>query len=369
MNARIGPADFAMPGAPVLATGAWFAGTPARVLGGHLRRATSAGDLLDAQACRRFDTAVDALLALPGDPPRAIAHDLHPDFHSSRVALTLAERLGVPAIPVQHHQAHLAAVLAEHAHDGPVVGIAADGVGLGHDGHAWGGELLRLTGSDCKRIGHLRALPMPGGDRAAREPWRMAAAAMHLVGRGNEIASRFAHRDGAASIASLLERPRLAPPTTSLGRHFDAAAALLGLCEDNHHDAAAPTALEAAAKAYGSPPAPRRQWHIAPDHTLDLLPLLADLIDEPDRTLGAARFHATLVAALADWLGAAAAECGIDTVVLGGGCFHNRLLAEGLERQLTAAGLSALRPKRLSPGDADLCVGQAWVAQKLLGET
>src|SRR5690606_14111424 len=173
------------------------------------------------------------LLELPGEPPRAIAHDLHPDFHSTRAGRALAERLRVPAIAVQHHHAHLAAVLAEHGHPGPALGIAADGVGLGDDGAAWGGELLLVDGATCSRLGHLRALPLPGGDRAAREPWRMAAAALQLAGRGEEIARRFAHHGAAAQLAQIIDRPHLSPPTTSLGRHFDAAAALLGLCEVN----------------------------------------------------------------------------------------------------------------------------------------
>lgn len=366
MNARDEPADLAMPGPPVLATGAWFASTAARVTDGHLRRATCVGNLIDADACRRFDAALEALLSVSGETPRAVAHDLHPDFHSTRVALALGERLGISAIPVQHHHAHLAAVLAEHGHQGAVVGLAADGVGLGTDGTPWGGELLQLEGCDCERIGHLRPLPMPGGDRAALEPWRMAAAVMHLAGRGEEIAARFAHRDSADQLASVLERPRLSPPTTSLGRHFDAAAALLGLCDDNHHEAAAPVALEAAASAHGPVEPEPRLWRFTPDGTLDLLPLLTSLIDEKEPARGAARFHATLVCALTEWLANAARLHDVDTVVLGGGCLHNHLLSEGLVRQLAATGLRVLHPVRLSPGDADLCVGQAWVAQRKL---
>lgn len=366
MNAPDTPAELMMPGPPVLAAGAWFASTAARVADGQLRRAPGAGDLIDADACRRYDLAIDALLAAPGEIAQAVAHDLHPDFHSTRVALAMAEGLGIPAIPVQHHHAHVAAVLAEHGHHGPVVGLAADGVGLGLDGTAWGGELLWVQGSACKRIGHLRALPMPGGDRAALEPWRMAVAVMHLAGRDGEIAARFAHREGAAQLAAVLDRPRLCPTTTSLGRHFDAAAALLGLCEDNHHDAAAPIALETVAKAHGPVPPEHCLWRFTPDGTLDLLPLLASLIDEVEAARGAARFHATLVCALAEWLVNAARLHGVDAVALGGGCFNNRLLTEGLVRRLAETGLRVLRPARLSPGDADLCIGQAWVAQRKL---
>lgn len=369
MSERKHRLDLTMPGPPVLATGAWFAATAARVGNGRLVRTASAGDLIDAEACRRYDAEIEALCLLPGEQPVAIAHDLHPDFHSTRVALSLAERHDIPAIAVQHHHAHLAAVLAEHHHDGPVLGIAADGVGLGADGKPWGGELLSVQGVRCERLGHLHPLPLPGGDRAATEPWRMAAAVLHLTGRGGEIAVRFAHRDAAASLAQLLDRPQLSPPTTSLGRHFDAAAALLGLCEDNHHDAAAPIALEAAASEYDQHTPDTGHWRIAADGTLDLLPLLADLIDESDPARGAARFHANLVSALCEWLTNAARQHEVDIVVLGGGCFHNRLLSDGLAARLEENGLRVLRPSHLSPGDADLCVGQAWVAQRMLEES
>ncbi|WP_230976666.1 Kae1-like domain-containing protein [Pseudothauera rhizosphaerae] len=350
----------------MLAAGAWFEGTPGRVADGRFHRAPGAGDLIDADACRRFDAALDALGALPGEAPRAVAHDLHPDFHSTLAACALAERLQVPAIPVQHHHAHLAAVLAEHGHAGPVVGIAADGVGLGTDGHAWGGELLHVDGAACTRLGHLRALPLPGGDRAAREPWRMAAAVLQRAGRGTEIARRFPRHTAAAQLASIVDRPQLSPPTTSLGRHFDAAAALLGLCEVNETGAQAAVALESAARAHGPVPPEPDAWRIEPDGTLDLLPLLARLADEPNAPLGAARFHATLAAALAGWLIAAAENLACRTVALGGGCFHNCLLSAALADRLAAAGLAVLRPERLPPGDAGLAAGQAWVAQRIL---
>ena len=150
------------------------------------------GDLSNPATCLALEEAVEHLQHILEVQPKAIAHDKHPDFFSTHLAMRLSEAWQVPAIAVQHHHAHIAAVLAEDRVDEPVLGLALDGVGLGDDGSAWGGELLRVEGAQYERLGHLRQLAMPGGDRAAREPWRMGAAALHLLGRGDEIVERFA---------------------------------------------------------------------------------------------------------------------------------------------------------------------------------
>lgn len=393
---------------PVLALGAWFKHAACLLADGRAQFGPNLGDLDNADACRAVEPAALALLAQAAAPVRAIAHDLHPDFHSTRVACALAARLGVPAIGVQHHHAHVGAVLAEHGRFDarPVLGLALDGVGLGTDGQAWGGELLWVAGGEFVRLGHLRPLRLPGGDRAAREPWRMAAAALHASGRGDEIAHRFSGQPAAAMLAQVLARPALCPPTSSLGRHFDAAAGLLGLCEVMQDEAEAAIALERLAASTAAPAVDRGDWRLlhrgdprqgetdgrsvhaepgAPDrrpapglsaHTapgvigqppdgtleLDLHPLLLRLADEPDAARGAARFQATLAAALVDWVEEARRRAGCATVVLSGGCLHNRLLADALHAALPARGLEVLGARRLSPGDAGLALGQAWVA-------
>ncbi len=374
---------------PILALGAWFKHAACLLEHDRARFGPNLGDLDNADACRSVEPAAEALLAQADGGVRAVAHDLHPDFHSTRVAAALAARLGVPAIGVQHHQAQVAAVLSEHRpfDQPPVLGHALHRVGLGPDGEAWGGELLWVGGARFVRLGHLRPLRLPGGDRAAREPWRMAAALLHAWGRGDEIAHRFSRQPAAALLGQVLVRPALCPATSSLGRHFDAAAALLGLCEVMQAEAEAAVALERLAAGSTAPPVSPADWQIIqatathgpasppseaspsvgalpPDLTLqlDLRPLLLYLADEPDAGRGAARFHATLAAALTDWVATARRLTGCDTVVLSGGCLHNRLLSAALHASLPAVGCEVLGAQRLSPGDAGLALGQAWVA-------
>ncbi|MHB8785567.1 MAG: Kae1-like domain-containing protein [Thauera sp.] len=365
---------------PILALGAWFKHAACLLDADGWTFGPNLGDLDNAEACAAVAPAVDALLASTNRAPRAVAHDLHPDFHSTRVALATAARLGIPAIGVQHHHAHVGAVLAEHGRfdTRPVLGLALDGVGLGSDGEAWGGELLRVEGGQFERLGRLRPLRLPGGDRAAREPWRMAAALLHACGRSEEIAGRFAHHPAAAMLAQVLARPALSPQTSSLGRHFDAAAGLLGVCELMQFEAEAAIAVEKLAARQPAPAVDPSDWQVnAADHgthdralalELDLHPLLLGLADEPDAGRGAARFQATLAAALEDWVARAAALTGCTTVVLSGGCLHNRLLADALSARLPARGLEALGALRLSPGDAGLALGQAWVALHRLND-
>ena len=326
---------------------------------------------------------MQALAAAAGGPIEAVAHDLHPDFHSTRLALHWAERLGVPAIGVQHHQAHLAVLQAEAGlADGPLLGLALDGVGLGTDGTAWGGELLRLDAhGGFERLAHLPPLALPGGDVAAREPWRLVAAVLHALGRGDEIEPRLAPVVGAAAaqgVRTMLARGLNCPASTGAGRWFDAAAGVLGLSVRQREEAEAAIALERCAAAWlerhpegvaGVGPrvregdGERRVGDLGGAVWALFEALLA--VDGQDAEAcgrGAALFHAGLADALADATVAAAARCGLHDVAFGGGCFFNRLLSQRLSARLTAAGLRVHRPQAVSCGDAGLALGQAWVA-------
>jgi hydrogenase maturation protein HypF len=340
------------------------------------------GDLSDPTACEALEQSVRALLAQAGGRIDAVAHDLHPDFFSTHLALRLAHEHGVSAIAVQHHHAHIAAVLAEHGalHDmaRPVIGIALDGVGLGTDGLAWGGEVLLVDGAKCARVGHLSPLALPGGDVAAREPWRMAAATLHACGMAEQIVPRFAPTVGAQAartIHTMLQRGLNCPQTTAAGRWFDAVAGLLGLSLRQEFEAQAAIALEQAATRHlqsHNLEVRACDWCVTPDGQIDVRPLLLSTLIAADRhdpaavEEAAARFHLTLADALSAHAVAQAHIHQLRDVALGGGCFFNRILTQHVVSQLEASGLNVLQAKSLSSGDAGLALGQAWVAGRML---
>jgi len=338
----------------VLAVGAFLKATVCVMHGRTASVSETIGDLDSPEAIRRFEDTVARMLADTGADPVIVAHDLHPDFHSTRYA----QSLGKPTLAVQHHVAHMGALAAEHGHTAPFLGLALDGFGLGPDAESWGGEMLHLDGADWRRLGHLARLPQPGGDIAAREPWRMAAAALHSLGRGAEIPARFAAFPPAALLGQMLDRGLNSPPTSSGGRLFDAACGLLGVKPVATFEGEAPMALE---RMVTRPRVLDGGWVIR-DGVLDLAPLLAHLADMTDAAAGADLFHGTLAAALADWARAGAAQAGTDTVALGGGCFFNAVLRGELVPRLRAAGLTPLVPTRTSPGDPAISLGQAWIA-------
>ncbi|MEQ1601699.1 MAG: carbamoyltransferase HypF [Methylophilaceae bacterium] len=348
---------------PVLATGAWFKNTLCVTSGKQACISYCAGDLDATEVCLAHEQTAYAMLDSLGEKPVAIVHDLHPDFHSSRFAANLAAQLNIPLIAVQHHHAHIAAICAEHQLTSAVLGLALDGVGLGTDGTAWGGELLRVDGAEFQRLGHLRPLALPGGDRAAREPWRMAAAALHLLGRNAEIVTRFTEHVAAQTVADMLQRNFNCPRTSSMGRLFDAAAGLLGICPVMAFEAQAAIKLETAARNHGSVAALENGFVIDQGGVLDFKPLLAMLADCKDVNYGAALFHATVAAGLAHWVKHAAQAQAINIIALGGGCFLNKVLLQALEPALLAQDLTVLKACELSPGDSAIALGQAWVMQ------
>ncbi|MBM4318578.1 MAG: carbamoyltransferase HypF, partial [Deltaproteobacteria bacterium] len=339
------------------------------------------GDL-DHPATRDLLTeTATSLQRLLGIRPRLVVHDAHPDYPST----IWARSLGLPALALQHHHAHALSCLAEHRRAEPAVALSLDGTGFGLDGTLWGGELLVVDGLRCRRAGHLRALPMPGGERAVHEPWRMAVAALHACAALAALPT-FPGVDPARvqAVARLLDGPGLAllPRSSALGRCLDAAAALLGLTCHAGFEGEGPMRLEDAAARWlareGTLPPPF-PWSLAQPRQpsagedgragdggaapwlLDLLPalrLLPQLQAELERA--AAALHATVVAAF----GEAALRCcqatGLGLVVLSGGVLQNRLIHEGLAARLAGQGIEVLTHCLVPANDGGLALGQAW---------
>jgi hydrogenase maturation protein HypF len=343
----------------VLACGAWLKNTVCITDGNQAHISPLIGDLDSVDARLKLDEAVSLLCE--NLPVELVVHDLHPDFYSTQFALDFAAQRGLPTLAVQHHHAHIAAICAEHHLTEPVLGLALDGVGLGTDNMPWGGELLLVSGADFQRLGHLAYLPMPGGDRAAQEPWRMAAAVLFQLGRGDEIATRFCKQAGAATVAAMLQRSLNCPATSSMGRLFDAAAGLLGVSEIQTFEAQAAIDLQTLAQQHGLVTPMQDGWHILENGVLDFAPLLGLLVDCRDAAYGAALFHATLAAGLADWVVRAAGAQNISRIALGGGCFHNGILLSALSVHLEKSGLQVLTAQLMQPNDSAISLGQAWV--------
>lgn len=340
----------------VLGMGAHLKASLCLFQGHHAYVTHSAGDMETLEAVERYQVMRDAMLDRVGGISQleGTAHDLHPDFHTT----VFAGELNCTTLAVQHHHAHILATALEHQFEGPVIGLALDGFGLGLGDESWGGELLRVDGLAFERLGHLSRLAQPGGDIAAREPWRMAAAALHALGRGDEIHNRFADQPHGALLQQMLDKKLNSPETSSCGRLFDAACGLLGVRPVAAFEGQAPMELEALVT---EPVVLGGAWTIERGGVLDITALLA-AIAEMSAADGANAFHGTLAAAMADWVMRACERQNARTIAFGGGCFLNRVLTDRLSTALRQSGCDVLTPTALSPGDAGLSFGQAYAA-------
>ncbi|HEX9052628.1 MAG TPA: carbamoyltransferase HypF [Anaeromyxobacter sp.] len=354
---------------PVLAVGAQLKNAVCLARGDEAVLGPHVGDLDALETYAAFEAAIARLEEFLAFRPEAIACDLHPLYLSTRWARERANALGVPLVPVQHHHAHAVAAMAEHGLDGPALALAWDGTGLGTDGTAWGGELLLVERAGFERLGTFRPLALAGGDRAIREPWRIALAALldafgedapldriplfrALDPREIEVARRM--------IAGGVNAPR----AHGAGRTFDAAGALALGRPSSRFEGEVALALDAAAGA----PEPPYPFDVAAEDGLDVLDLrplwralARDAVAGADPAAISSRFHAALVAGGAALVRRAARRLGPMPVVLTGGCFQNARLAEGILGELS--GDFAVYPHgQVPPGDGGIALGQAVVA-------
>lgn len=355
---------------PLLACGAHLKNAICLAEGNSAWLGPHIGDLETDAACRAFEESVERFQRFVGVSPEAIAHDLHPDYFSTRWAL---ERKHLQLIGVQHHHAHVAACMAEHGLSGPVIGLAWDGSGCGTDGTAWGGELLVADANGFERLATFRPVPLAGGDYAIRQVWRIALALLDEAFDGDPPLDRlplFANigRREVDLVRRMIASRLNSPRAHGVGRFFDAFGAIaLGRTEARYEGQLA-TELAGAVD-----PAERRAYPFAiepgPVAAVDLRPALrqavTDLLDGWSVATYSGRFHATLVAAAIEMVHLAAQRAGRLPVVLSGGCFQNPRLVESLRRALAPCH-AVFSHERVPPGDGGIALGQAFVADATL---
>ena len=350
------------PNVTVLAVGAHLKNTVTLGHAGALVPSQHLGDL-EAPATRDLAlSTIDDLVRFFDARPSVIACDLHPDYASTLIAEELASRWQIPIRRVQHHHAHIAACMAEHDLAGEeVFGLAWDGSGLGTDGTIWGGEALVCRDDRFTRFAHLRPFPLLGGDLAARDPRRAALGLLHTVAADSLTthgAAWFGDRLGA--YVNVLDREVNAPRCSSMGRLFDAVAALLG-AERSTFEGQAAMDLEALAATVD---ADGEYRFTVEGDVVDSEPVIRSILEDSRRNVAAARiarrFHEGVVRLGVDL----AEKAAIQRVALGGGCFQNRLVSEGLTTSLTKRGFDVVASLAVPPNDGGISVGQAWIASR-----
>jgi hydrogenase maturation protein HypF len=357
---------------PVLACGAELKNTFCLAREGHAFVSHHIGDLENAETLRSFTEGIAHFRRLFDITPEVVAHDLHPEYLSTKYAADLADGsgatdlAGVELVGVQHHHAHIASCLADNRAAGPVIGVAFDGTGYGTDGSIWGGEVLIADLAGFERAGHLAPVPMPGGAAAIRQPWRMAAAYLDAAGCPSDdldVARR--NQQLWPAVLAMAQRGVNSPVTSSAGRLFDAVAAILGVRDAINYEGQAAVELEQLAD-----PAERGAYRAA--ITLgepllidgrDLVRAVAeDLAAGKSRSVIAGRFHNGVAGLITECCGLLRERHGLGTVALSGGVFQNLLLLHATVAQLEARGFSVLVHSRVPCHDGGISLGQAVVA-------
>jgi len=355
-------------GRPILAVGAELKNVFALVRDRDVFLSPHLGDLGDEGAWRAWLGMVQHFERLLELEPAVVAHDLHPGYRSTAYALS---RAGVDRVGVQHHHAHIASCLADNGVDAAVIGVAWDGTGYGPDGGVWGGEFLVADLVGFERVGHLECVPMPGGEAAVREPWRMAAvflrAAYGVSMHGLDLDfTRRLDRTAWRILTAAIEGGLNAPPTSSAGRLFDAVASLLGLRDTVEFEAQAAMELEACATGE---PGRLYPTGVLVEHdqfvvrTTDLIrAVVEDLLGGVACGQIAARFHASLAAVITDACMRIRRRTDLRRVALSGGVFQNGRLLQATVAGLEHAGFEVYTHRQVPPNDGGLALGQAAIA-------
>jgi hydrogenase maturation protein HypF len=362
------PLPFEAP-VPLLACGGHLKNTFALCKGRQAFISHHIGDLENLETLTSFREGIDHFKRLFDIYPQAIAYDLHPEYLATKYALDqdIPRKIGV-----QHHHAHIASVLAEHGLQGPAIGIAADGTGYGTDGAIWGCEVMLAGLRGFERLAHLAYVPLPGGEQAVRQPWRMAAVYLSQAYgdafQGLDIPfTRHLDPSRWRPLAQMIERGINSPPTSSLGRLFDAVSALLGIRSEVLYEGQAAIEMEMLAE-----PAPAGPTYpsVTDGEILDVRPMIQTIVEDIRRGIPTARiawrFHVSIAEMLTASCIQAREATGQDTVAISGGVFQNSLLLDHLTTRLEQQRFKVYTNRKLPPNDGGLSYGQLAVAMAQL---
>jgi len=352
----------------ILAVGPEQKNTFCLVSGAHAFVSQHIGDLENLETMEHFERTIELYQRLFRIQPTLLAHDLHPEYLSTKWAM----ESDLPKIGVQHHHAHIVGVMAEHGISTPVIGIAFDGTGYGADGHIWGGEVLLAQWDSYERVAHLKEVPLPGGSSAIKRPARMAIATLWgseqdlLEHPGAQpLRSRLAE-DEEGILLQMMSREVNSPLTSSMGRLFDAVAALAGVRDDARYEGQAAVELEAIADPHAKG-AYRFELADTPSGLImEQAPVLLSVVEDVARGIPAStismRFHRAVADLIVTVASRVARDTGVNHVALSGGVFMNRLVSQGARQALERVGLTPLTHLSLPPNDGGISLGQAVVA-------
>jgi hydrogenase maturation protein HypF len=366
---------------PMLAVGGHLKNVFALARGRFAYQSQHLGDLENLTSLEFFRESLDHLMRTFEIEPQTVVHDQHPGYLSTSWAKEWAQERGLPLIAVQHHHAHIAGCMAEHDLGGEVIGLALDGTGYGTDGKIWGGEVLIARLDGFNRFAHLDYVPMPGGEAAIKEPWRMAFASLRDAGFDFESAASLAGPavEEARVLDRMMERGVNAPLTSSLGRLFDAVAAVVLNRRVVDYEAQAAIELEGVAidEADEEPGYAMKflggDWTVRQPVQISCVPMWHGLVEDlrtgASKARIAARFHSGVAAGFVQAAVMARAATGASQVALSGGCMHNRRLARLLRVKLEAVDFEVFQHLQVSPGDGGLSYPQVAVAAAMLNRS
>ena len=365
------PVDLGAPVPQVLALGGELKTTFCLTKGRNAFMSQHVGDMENVEAIGFYKETLRNLMRTLEVHPEVVAHDLHPNYWTTTFASRIAEDLGTGrVVAIQHHHAHIVSCMAENGLRGKVLGVAFDGTGYGEDGKIWGGEFLVADERGFERFAHLRYVPMPGGDRAVKEPFRMAVSYLYMAcGRDGLDIIREVDGPVLEVLTRMVDRGVNSPLTSSCGRLFDALSSILGLYHRVTFEGEAAIGLEALSS--GGDESRIYPFHIlpGPPYSIDTLPIIRSVLEDVKEGRDARRigraFHNTLAEMVLSVAGLAREERGVERVVLSGGCFQNRLLLDLTVERLEGHGFEVYTHRLVPPNDGGISLGQALVASSL----